>query len=174
MHPYFGTGARTIWKNRRYVVANRTDAVIYAEAEGGDFSFLRRLKNPIGRRHEGKLVSDHPGVGRSSAGDGTIHHALDRNVLRHETSAKKFASAIARAVGRECDQSDCRGLILVAEPHFLGLLRAELPDRIRKLVVAEVPREFVRLPDRVVARKVIAAIDDDLKFKPSEKKERLS
>lgn len=163
------SGARRLRTNRRYLIANRTDAVIYAEKEGGGLAFLRRLRNPSGRRHERDLVADKPGTGRSSAGNGTIHHALDRNSMRHERSAEAFAAVVARAIGRECEESTCRGLVLVAEPHFLGMLRARLPERTRKIVIAEVGREFVRLGDREVSEKVFRAIGGDFIRKPKSK-----
>lgn len=153
MHPHFDTPDRAPWKKRRYLVANRTDAVIYAENEDGGLHFVRRLRNPSGRRHENTLVSDRPGSVQSSAGK-TIRHALDRNSLHHEEKAKKFAARIVRNLWKEHEHGDCQGLILVAEPHFLGLLRSELPDPLWKIVLAEVPREFVYLSDEEVSAQV--------------------
>jgi len=102
MHARFDVAHRVPWKKRRYVVANRTDAAIYAENAEGGLSFLKRFRNPRGRRHESALV---------------------------------------------------------AEPHFLGLLRSELSGPIRKIVLAEVPREFVHLSDREISAELARSLE---------------
>lgn len=139
-------------KIRRTLLANRTGAVIYREGRQGQLIFMKRLTHPEGSLTEAALDSDKPGRGVSSAGEGSIHHALDRKSHRHEESARRFAAEISRSLKQLRLQDPYEELVLVAEPHFLGLLRAALPHAIRSLVRLEIPREYARGSDRVVGK----------------------
>src|SRR5690242_1121237 len=82
---------RTIW----YVLASRGEAAFYADRPESEFDFIDRLTNKRGARHEIDLVSDRRGRIASSAGGGTIRHAVGGDSVHHEESAKKFARKIA-------------------------------------------------------------------------------
>lgn len=138
------------WQGRRFVLANRTDAVIYRYGADGEFEFVRRLSNPSGRKAERELVSDRAGAKASSAASGTIRHALDRVTNHHEGRAKRFAARIGRALEKARENEAFEELVLVAEPRFLGYLREALPPGMRKLVSEEIGREFKRGSDREI------------------------
>ena len=140
-----------------YVLANRTDAVMYADGEDREFHFLNRLSNPKGADHESGLDSDRSGQTSSGKG-GTVHHALDRHHQRHEALAQKFAKRIAKALSEGHQTKQFDKLVLVAEPHFLGLLRKELPAAVLKKVSHEVTREYIRGSDLDLRLKVFQAM----------------
>lgn len=140
-----------------YVVARRTEAVIYKEDAQHHFQFVYRLVNPRGRKPEIELDSDRPGRGASSA-NGTFHHALDRSWNRHETVAKKFAKKIAQALTHAARQNRFDELVLVAEPHFLGMLRDEIPASLRAKIKHEVNREYAKGSDQFLHDQIIHAI----------------
>lgn len=144
-------------KTRWYVVANRTEAVIYQDGSDHQFRFVQRLSNVEGKETESQLASDKPGKGSSSAGNGTIHHALGRN-NKHETAAKKFAGQIVHALEVGKKESRYTDLVLVAEPHFLGLLRQSLPRAVQSVVSHEVGREYRQGSDAELRSQIMAAI----------------
>ena len=73
--------------------------------------------------------------------------------------AQKFAGEIAEYLS-ECEaQGRFTELVLVAEPRFLGFLRARLPQRLKKLVRDEVNREYTQASDQVIREKVLQALE---------------
>ena len=104
-------------KAKWYVVANRTEAVIYEDNDEQKFKFVNRLENKSGAKTETELSSDKPGKVISRGGSKTIHHSLDSRFHKHEESAKKFARRIAVQVERAYREKRFRNLILAAEPH---------------------------------------------------------
>lgn len=128
------------------VVANRVEAVIYSDARV-KLVFIKRLSNPKGKLAEGMLDSDKPGRGFSSAGNGTIHHSLDRTFTHHEQAAKTFARQISNFLETSKREKLFSELVLVAEPHFLGLLRSEFSEPLCALVNEEMNRELLRGSD---------------------------
>lgn len=144
-------------KSRRYIVANRTYAVIYREGRLGKFVFVERLSNENGKTMEIDLVSDRPGRAISSGGAGKIHHGLEKKTTHHEEDAKRFAARIARFLKQSHAEDRYDELVLVAEPHFLGLLRAALPPSIEKLVKLQIPREYAQGSDQDLRRLIMRA-----------------
>ncbi|MBY0471776.1 host attachment protein [bacterium] len=145
-------------KNRQwYVVANRTGATIYRESQQ-KFEFLKRLSNPEGRLPESKLDSDRAGRAFARAADGTIRHSLDRAQSHHEKSAKDFAMRIARTLELAMKDSFGTEITLVAEPHFLGLLRNALSPNVRALIKNEINREYSRGSNQELYRYVQQAL----------------
>lgn len=146
-------------KKRWYVVANRAGAVFYSDGDGGKFHFIARLENEKGRLTESELDSDKPGKGFSSGGGGTIHHGLDRRSKHHEAAAKDFAGRIAVELEAARREDRFSELVLVAEPHFLGLLREALKPETKRAVRHEVRREYAQGSDAELRAQIIAAIE---------------
>lgn len=149
-------------KNRWYVVANRASAVIYANGPDRKFHFIERLSNSEGRLKEAELDSDKPGRGFSSAANGLFHHSLDRRSKHHEQIAKKFAKKIGHVLGNALHESQFGSLVIVAEPHFLGLLREALPQSVLRVVEHEVPHWYEGSDDDL-QKKVSNAIESGRK-----------
>ena len=127
---------------RWYVVSNRTETNIYVEGEDRKLHFVNQILNLEGSLKEKSFDSDRPGTGVSSAGGGTIHHSLNRTFIHKEESAIKFGRRIAQTIQRSLNDQDFDELILVAEPHFMGILKEALGPEVLKKVKAEVKKEF--------------------------------
>lgn len=130
-----------------YVVANRIEALIYEGQLNGSFRFVRRMKNAKGKLTELELVADRPGRSFASSRS-KARHAYEPHSLYHEVVAQKFAKRIARELEKAVLAEDCTDLVVMAEPHFLGLLNHELPKRVKALVRREVAREWSQGSDR--------------------------
>ncbi len=144
--------------HRWYVLANRTAAVFYEDLPDQPFLFVDRMKNPKGHLTEGQLDSDRPGSNVSSAGAGTIHHGTDRRFHHHEQVAATFARNIAMKLQTLKSEKKFDELIIVAEPHFLGLLRNELSQEVRSLVSFEVNREYIEGSDLEMRDAILKSI----------------
>jgi len=145
-------------KIRWYLLANRVSAVLYEDLPEAPFSFVERMKNPKGHALEGQLDSDRPGMMRSSAGGGTIHHGMDKTFQHHERAAQKFAKAIAHKLLEKKRKQKFTELVIAAEPHFLGLIRQELAPELKPLILHELNREYLEGSDQKMRRAILAAI----------------
>jgi len=101
------------------------------------------LLHPAARLHTSELMSDDRG--RSWAGPGGVHSALDAHTDRHEVEAAAFARELGKALTAGLDDGRYQGLVLAAPPRFLGLLRKELPDRVADRVRLQIDHELVGL-----------------------------
>ena len=146
-------------KVRYYVVANRMEANIYRSTPEVRFKFLERLKNRLGGLMESELDSDGPGTGWSSAGGGTIRHSLDRTFHHHEKILENFAKEISDYL-EDGWRKDLYGeLVLVCDPHLLGLMREKLSSHVKKLVLHEINREYLQGSDQEIYAMIQRAIE---------------
>jgi protein required for attachment to host cells len=129
-----------------YLVANRAEALVYEGGLNGAFRYVKRLKNPKGKLTELQLVSDRPGRTFSSARTGT-RHGYEPRTPYHEAVAQQFARKIAEMLEAGALDRQYSDLVVMAEPHFLGLLKKALPKHVRTLVRREVAREWAQGSD---------------------------
>ncbi len=142
-----------------FVVASRTDAVFYFDGDDHKFHFIHRLSNPLGNEQERELDSDRPGSGVSSAAGGTIRHALDRRSFRHERVAETFAQKIAESLESSLNEKRFSSLVLVAEPHFLGLMRSALPLAVSRTIQSEVGKEYSDSSDVEIRERIYKVLE---------------
>jgi protein required for attachment to host cells len=150
----------------RVVVADRGEARFYDVGTASTLQIAGRLVDPIARLHDRDLVSDRPGrvfnrappaTGRRGAG---ARHATDgeRSPRKHE------ATLFARRIGAELERARRQGrfekLVLIAGPPFLGELRSSLPKSLRAMTVAEVAKDLVHRPERVLRTYVTTALEE--------------
>lgn len=121
------------------LVADESRARLFsAGAADGELVQVAAIEHPEGRMHGRDLTRDKPDGSHSSVGG--VHHGFEPRTPVHEKIAREFArelSALLEAgrVGHAFDQ-----LTLVAEPKFLGLLRAALNEDLSRLVVRSLSR----------------------------------
>jgi protein required for attachment to host cells len=125
------------------LVANQSEARIYtAETPRGALIEIDRLEHEVGHSREGDLKSDRPG--RSFERMGTIRHAMETEVDPKEQEAMRFAKQISDYLESGQQRGRFDGLVLVAGPHFLGLLRKALGPVTAKLVTQEIAKNLVQ------------------------------
>lgn len=94
------------------------------------------------RMHQQGLLTDAPGRAFDRAGPG--RHAMDREVTPKKQEAVVFARELARRLAEAESSGRYQRLVIVAAPRFLGHLRACLPDRVKRRVVTELPKDLVK------------------------------
>lgn len=129
----FDPNPKTHW----YLVANRADATIYGGGLQSGFHFVKRMSWP------GAL---HP----MSAVEGEV--TPQPGTHGHEAAAEQFAREITRTLDRAALKGEFSDLVVLAEPHFLGLLHRHFPKRIKDAVRKEIPREWRQGSDKDLAR----------------------
>lgn len=123
---------------RWYLFANQSEAVIFTGDAVGPHFFVARLKNNRARRRERELGDDRPGRVVS----GSSRHSLGREKVHHQHHIETFVARIAARLGRGLNEGRYDDLVVAAEPHFLGLLRKSLPEKVSEKVAEEIHKEF--------------------------------
>jgi protein required for attachment to host cells len=105
------------------------------------FHLLELVLHAESRKKASELVSDH--AGRCSPEGASVHH----NALAPRTSPKAlekehFAHSLVLELDRAGRSARFGKWILVAPPHFLGLVRKELTHELRKRLIATVDRDL--------------------------------
>lgn len=118
------------------LVANRTGARIF-DRDGYKLRLVRSLRHPAGRETDQDIEADRSHRTFDKHAKGRTHQASP-----HEHSAQTFAKELASELGRGRTEHGVDRLVLVAEPHFLGLVRDELDRTTAKLVAASVAKDF--------------------------------
>jgi len=113
------------------VVADRSRCSLYRRQRGLALERVRELAHPEGRMAAHEIDADRQGRSVDA-----VHgpHGFSKRDDAHQHEAKVFAKEIADVLvqGRNARAYDA--LVLVAEPHFLGLLEGELDTPTRALV----------------------------------------
>ncbi|CAM3805501.1 host attachment protein [Vreelandella rituensis] len=102
------------------------------------------LVHAEGRLHEGDLVTDRGADVSESMGPGSRSSYPEGIASKHE--AKVFAKQIADRLYQARVENRMEKLILVAPPKFLGLLRDELDNSTRKLVLHTLSKDLSKAP----------------------------
>ncbi len=142
----------------RIVVADQAEARFYdAEPPEAALHASGSLRDPTARLHERDLVSDRPGrvferasIPGSRRG-ASAHHDTGGERSARKSAAVAFARRIATELERGQQQRRFDGIVLMANPRFLGLLRQVFSPRLGRCVVAEVPKDLVHQSERVVS-----------------------
>lgn len=120
------------------LVAHRAGARLF-EHKGHELSVLKSIDHPAGRVEDHDLET---GPQRNFDSHAQGRHASDRGDSRHERAAVHFAHDLAKVLEEGRLTRGVDRIVLVAEPHFLGLLRAELRGEAAELVIASVPKDL--------------------------------
>lgn len=125
------------------VTANRTEAKFFSYANRS-LNFERKIENPRGRLKNSELDADKPGFYWAS---GQLHGS---NRAGMNSSTEKVAQEFARDIAEvleECRKAqEFEELTVIADPHFLGLLRASFSKELDKLISREIPRDLGSFP----------------------------
>jgi protein required for attachment to host cells len=118
------------------LVANRTGARIF-NRDAYKLTPVSAHEHPSGRKRDQDIEA-------ASAHRTFDKHARGRTHQEspHEHAAEAFAKELAAELARGRTERGVQRLVLVAEPHFLGLVREELDPPTAKLVAATVPKDL--------------------------------
>lgn len=123
------------------LIAHRAGARIFEnDGPGTGLKHVDAIAHPEGRLEDKALGSDKPGRSFDSHGPG--RHALGKEHGPAETVAQEFAHALAARLDAGRTKHAYGKLVLVAEPRFLGMLRAALSPQTAALVSATLDRDL--------------------------------
>lgn len=124
------------------VVADSSRGKIYMQDKhSGDLQEQVDLVHPSARLHGVELTSDRSGRHVGAFGQGS--HLFDARTEAKDHEAETFAKEIAERLETGRTSGQFQKLVLMAPPKFLGELRKQLGDEVRKLVVEEIAKDLV-------------------------------
>jgi protein required for attachment to host cells len=130
----------TVW----VLLANATSGTLY-ETESiytGPLTLLKKFSHPESRQKDENLISDSFGNYHEKNSPGS---AFER-VAPKKIEGEKFARQLADALYKGYTQHQYKQLFIVAEPHFYGLLKKQLPKTIHN--VSHLDKEYIDLPEK--------------------------
>jgi protein required for attachment to host cells len=133
------------------VVADSTRCRIFSQSgQFGPLAELTDLVSVRGKLRDQDISADRPGRTVNSHG---LRHALSPHTESTDQEAIRFAKEISDHLQAACLAHRCSSLYVIAEPRFLGVLRAAFSAHVRDAVKAEIPKDLTRQdPDTIRQR----------------------
>ncbi|MGZ8903707.1 MAG: host attachment protein [Methylobacter sp.] len=131
---------KIIMKLTWILVADNCHARIFtADTPSSALKEIEGLAHTEGRLHDREMTSDLPGKIKSSGAGG---HTFEQPTDPKKHEADNFAHRIAQHLEEAHNANKFEQLLIVAEPSFLGLLRNQLPEQVKKLVCFELDKNI--------------------------------
>ena len=127
-------------KSTFILVADNVRARIFtAETPSSPLQEIEALAHTEGRLHDREMTSDLPG---KIKGEGSVGHAFEQPTDPKKHEADNFAHRIAQYLEEAHNTNKFEQLLIIAEPSFLGLLRNQLSEQIKKRVSFELDKNI--------------------------------
>jgi protein required for attachment to host cells len=131
------------------LVAHRSGARLFENAgPGKGLKLVEAILHPEGRLKNGEIDSDKPGRAFDKVGGG--RHSMSTEQEPIQRIAQIFAKQLGEKLEKGRAQNRYSKLVLVAEPRFLGELRAALDAPTAALVSATLDKDLIGTEDRDV------------------------
>ena len=145
-----------------FVADTRLAKLFELSEAGGRPKQFDTIENTYTAKHDRDLGADAPGsVMRrtgSGKGAGAQRTALQPRASHKQHAVEQFARQLARRIGGAARDRDSLGVVLVAAPRFLAVVRGHLSKTAQKRVVRELPRDLIDLPVLELRRRLTAAM----------------
>jgi protein required for attachment to host cells len=144
----------TIW----ILVCDAAKARLF-ETRQGDPSWraVELVVHEASRSKASELVSDKAGS-RSSEGGSVHHNALAPGSSPKDVEKDHFAHALATTLDRALRAARFQNWVLVAPPHFLGLIKKELGSELAKRLMATIDKDLTGLDIHALVERLDAAV----------------
>ena len=129
--------------------ANRSSASLF-ESDGKSMHRLQDISHPEGRMQNHDTGTDKPGRSFDSFGQG--RHAMSTEQEPVEHIAQQFALDLAEVLNKGRVAHAYDKIVLMAEPKFLGILRAALAKNTATLVVQTISKNLPDINEQDLAR----------------------
>jgi len=143
--------------NTWILVADACGARLFMTFDNGrSLHLLERFSHIQSRAMEADFVSARPGSGGSS------NHAMPSVKQPHsshkELEAIQFARILDHYLGHALEQNKFDSLVLVAPPHFLGLLRGEMCPAVTGKIKTTVAKDLIYMDEKTVGEHLVKAV----------------
>ena len=139
-------------KKRWILLANRSHAKIFEYDEDNGLRLLQEFEHPIGRLKNRELTSDRQSR-TWSEGTGKFAVYSDKTEPK-EQLALEFVKELTQVLKKGYENRDYDSLAVIAEPHFLGHLKKDLPVDPSSFKVQFLNKEITHLKGRKLLEKL--------------------
>ncbi len=131
-----------------FVVASQKTVKVFTETpQGGNLKLLKLLDNPLGREKKSALIRKQAGSGIKSNGRlGAVHYSESKRHDPHDQAALQFAREVVQFLDGERLHRNFETLTVVAEPHFLGKLKAKMKSKTEASVIDWIKKDLQKIP----------------------------
>jgi protein required for attachment to host cells len=148
-----------VMDNLWIVVAHQAGVRIFRRNRPVDgIELVERMDHPSGRLRDHDIDTDRPGRshtptpatqsrGPQGAGHNYRKHGFSPRVMPHEMDSIRFNQQIAHHLETARAQNRFFKLVLVAEPHELGLLKESLDKKTADCVIATLNKNLAKVRD---------------------------
>lgn len=123
------------------VAADRENAHVY-----------RKTPKGIERIADIKIGHEHSGSG------GAAHHGYDEKSEKRHHHDAAFTQKLAAWLDQAAKENVFDKIILAASPHALGDLRSSLSKNVHDRIMAEVDKDFIKLPEKELEERLAGII----------------
>lgn len=137
-----------------FAVASQKEVRIFIKtSERRQIELVKTLTNPLGSVKKRDLIRKEAGRGAKSVGGrlGSTHYTEGKKHDPHEEAEIQFAKEIAQFLDSERLKNSFESLTVVAEPHFLGKLKAEMSDKLQESVTDWIKKDLQKTPQNELA-----------------------
>jgi protein required for attachment to host cells len=138
------------------LVANASQASVYQnDGPHKGLTRIATLEHAASREKGADLATDRPG---QQQGPGSGRGAFVSAKSPKEVEAERFALRLARHLDQGRTQNAYQRLILVASPHFMGLINQHLDAHVRQLVSNSIEKDYTKIKEKELAGHLEACI----------------
>ncbi len=135
-----------------FVVASQKEARIFIKTlERKRLKLLNSLVNPLGTEKRRALIRKQAGHGVKSVGHlGSVSYSLPKRHDPHEDALDQFARKLAQFLESEKLKKNFESLTIVAAPHLLGKIKAEMRADLRASVTKWIKKDLQKTPQKAL------------------------
>ena len=131
--------------NTWVLVAKAVEAKLYSTKKiGAEISCMQEFTHPESRQKGSAFASDKPGKNQNGRGG----HGMGDTTAPKDFETEQFARELALALDDGRVKNAYQQLVLVASPHFHGLLNSQLDKNTRALVTTNINKDFTIYNER--------------------------
>jgi len=142
--------------NTWLVVANASQATIYqTEQRPKTLTMVKEFLHPPSREKGEQLASDRPGhfQGEAVGMEGTTHGAFNEPTDPKAYEHERFATELAKELDAGRTANSYKNLIIIASPHFHGLLNKSMNSHVAAMVGQHIQKDYTTLePKELLAK----------------------
>ena len=136
------------------IIANSSQASLYKanfNVNGGQLHLIKEIHHPESRIKSTQIASDRSGNYQSNI---TKNGSYSGAIEPHNYESERFAQHLATILNRGRTAQDFSNLIIIASPHFLGLLRKNLNARVHDLISHSIEKDYTKLAPAAIAKHI--------------------
>ena len=127
------------------IVANASQATLYeTETPPKTLRLIKEFLHPASRSKGSELASDRAGHFKAEARgmEGTTHGAFNEPIDPKDYEQERFAIELAKELDAGRTTNSYNNLIIVASPHFHGLLNKHMNEHVAELVSRHIEKDY--------------------------------